>query len=113
MVAGETRLDMGPTPAGETMRRFQVPSSSAVLDLPGSKSVHENRVHCTFEWPVEWFFLGDVEPNSLSLTLSLEAWKGSSLLRSLYLQKKENTYCFLLFLFTTMLRVMTHYKSIL
>ena len=71
MVAGETRLDMGPTPAGETMRRFQVPSSSAVLDLPGSKSVHENRVHCTFEWPVEWFFLGDVEPNSLSLSLSL------------------------------------------
>ena len=57
-----------------------MPSSSAVLDLPGSKSVHENRVHCTFEWPVEWFFLGDIEPNSLSLSLSLslEAWNGSS-----------------------------------
>ena len=68
-----------------------MPSSSAVIDLPGSKSVHESRVHCTFEWPVEWFFLGDVEPNSLSLSLSLslplslslslslEAWNGSSL----------------------------------
>jgi len=42
-----------------------------VLDLPGSKLVHENRVHCTCEWPVEWFFLGDIEPNSLSLSLSL------------------------------------------
>ena len=46
-----------------------MPSSSAVLDLPGSKSVHENRVNCTFEWPVEWFFLGDIEPNSPSLSL--------------------------------------------
>ena len=73
-------------------------TSSAViicpLDLPGSKSVHENRVHCTFEWPVDWLFLGDVEPNytpppSLSLSLSLEAWNGSRLPRSFQSKSKH------------------------
>ena len=75
MVAGATRLDMGPTPAGETMRRLRKLVELVVLDLPGSKLVHENRVHCTCEWPVEWFFLGDIEPNSLSLSLSLSRRK--------------------------------------
>ena len=95
MVAGETQLDMGPTPAGETMRRLR----KLVEDV----KCHHHLPCSIFQGPNQFTKIGFI-------VLSNGLLSGFS---SLHLHKKENTDCFLSFLLTTMLRIITHYKSIL